>query len=463
MMSMPTRMRLHHRIVVPFAVVALVATSAAAVFAVAVVSQVFQARIETSISNTTEVLSRTGFVANATILRSVKAITGTDVMTFDAAGRVLASTLDDRAELQAAVLRSPAATAAWEAEQPVLVEEQVCRPACLVAYRRVNEGMMAVLADTSDVATATAAIRRPILLAALASLIAMVLVSQFVARRVTAPVERLVGVTRGISEGKPERAPAGDDEIGRLGAAFNEMLDRLERSQAALVQSEKLALAGLLAARVAHDIRNPLASIKIQMQMLEPRLREPDSRAMTAAMLRDIIQLESVVRNLIELARPGELKRRPVDVNDLVRDVLTQLEPQLTHRKIAIDTDLTDHDLTVPIDVDRFKQAFINLVVNAAEAMPEGGTLTVDSQLADGGRRLILDVCDDGTGIDPAVQDRLFDPFVSSKPGGVGLGLVNAKAVIESHGGQIELMAGRIRGTRVRITLPVDRWPTSSS
>jgi len=170
--------------------------------------------------------------------------------------------------------------------------------------------------------------------------------------------------------------------------------------------------------------------------------------------LRDIQQVEVVVRDLIELARPGELKRRPVALNDLVGEVLNQLSLQLTHRKIAVDLRLDDRLPSINLDSERFRQVLVNVVGNAADAMPTGGTLQVVTRVIDGGAGIALDLCDTGTGIDPEIRDRVFDPFVSTKRDGVGLGLVNAKAVVESHGGTIDLTAVEPTGTRARITLP---------
>jgi signal transduction histidine kinase len=226
----------------------------------------------------------------------------------------------------------------------------------------------------------------------------------------------------------------------------------------ALVRSEKLALAGLMAARVAHDIRNPLSSIKMQTQLLGARLRgDAETQAQVSAVLRDILQVETVVKDLIELARPGALKLRPAPLNDLVRDVLNQLAPQLTYRKIAVETRLADPLPVVELDPDRFRQMLINVLGNAADAMTTGGTLRVSTRQAAAGSTVVLDVCDDGIGIDPAIRDRIFDPFVSTKRDGVGLGLVNAKAVIESHGGTIELFAADPKGTCARMTIPLMR------
>jgi signal transduction histidine kinase len=456
------RLRLHHRIVVPFALVALVTTSVAAFVAVSVTSQALESRVKTQVLNTVTLVAQSDFALNPVILRSVKAITGADVITFDALSHVVASTIEPGAgnRLVLAVTAPAAARAGLpNAGAAPLVRQMDCATPCYVAYRRVStrpDAVVAVVADTSELSAATRRLAVTVTIGAVLSLTAMIVVSQFVARRVTAPIDDLVAFTREVSpDGSPLRAHTGPDEIGRLGGAFNDMLDRLDRSRDALVRSEKLGLAGLMAARVAHDIRNPLSSIKMHTQLVGSRLRhDPDTQAMVGAMLRDIQQVEVVVRDLIELARPGELTRRSVPFNDLVGDVLHQLSLQLTHRKIAVDLALADRLPPIELDPERFRQVLVNVVGNAADSMATGGTLRVVTRAIEGGARIVLDVCDTGTGIDPEIRDRVFDPFVSTKREGVGLGLVNAKAVVESHGGTIELTAVEPTGTRARITLP---------
>jgi signal transduction histidine kinase len=265
-----------------------------------------------------------------------------------------------------------------------------------------------------------------------------------------------VRFTKGVDTGDTaRRAPAGDDEIGALGQAFNDMLDRLDQSQDALVRSEKLALAGMFAARVAHDIRNPLAAIKMQTQLLRARFGSGSDRqsvAMLDSVHRDIVQVELVVRDLLELARPGELKREMVRLVDVIDDTLEHVAPHLTYRKIHIQKDIDSSLPPIALDAARFKQALLNVISNAADAMPEGGTLTVAAVHA--GSEVRVDVCDDGTGIDTAILPRVFDPFVSSKRDGMGLGLVNTKSVVDNHGGRIEIAPLSSRGTRVSIWLP---------
>jgi signal transduction histidine kinase len=150
------------------------------------------------------------------------------------------------------------------------------------------------------------------------------------------------------------------------------------------------------------------------------------------------------------------LNREATPMEGIVREVLQQVAAQLAYRKIAVETILPAGLPLVDLDVGRFRQVLLNLVGNAADAMPTGGTLTVSAERCDGSA-IAIDICDDGVGIDPAIRDRIFDPFVSTKRDGVGLGLVNAKAVVESHGGTLELAARAPKGTRARIVLPASR------
>ena len=470
------RLRLHHRIVIPFALVALVTTSAAAFVAVSVTSQALESRVKTQVLNTATLVGQSDFALNPAILRSVKAITGADVITFDERrarprdhARSRRKPGDRRASRPAARREARGRDAAGAGRAPDGLRHAVRRrlsPRAVAARHDRGRRRRHVRAAGARPRAVTVAI----LIAAFLSLVGMIVVSQVVARRVTAPLDDLVGFTRRRRPRSVARArrPATTRSAGS--AAFNDMLDRLDRSQDALVRSEKLGLAGLMAARVAHDIRNPLSSIKMQTQLLRARLRTGRivrRVASSTPVLRDIQQVETVVRDLLELARPGELKRQPTRSTTSSRRP-GQLAPQLTHRKIAVDAALADGCRSIALDAARFKQALLNVIGNAADAMPTGGTLTVAAAPSGDGSEVRLDVCDDGIGIDPAIRDRVFDPFVSTKRDGVGLGLVNAKAVVESHGGTIELAPARARRARARIhlTLPAARctsWLTSSS
>jgi len=459
---MPGTLRLQHRIVIPFVAIAVLTTAAAAYVAVSVLSRTLASRVDEQIRSAATLVGQSDFALNPQILGSVKKIVGADVITFTTSGVVVATTVDRGRTALVSSVTAPeiiravsASTSAGPMQIPV-----GCDVPCEVAFQRVAarpDTLVAVVADTSELIAATRSITRTILITAVFSVAAMMLVSQIVVRRVTKPLGALVDFSREAAPGaRASRARAGDDEVGQLGLAFNAMLDRLDHSQAALVQSEKLALAGLLAARVAHDIRNPLSSIKMQTQLLQSRTRgDADNQAMTEAVLADIQTVELVVRDLLELARPGALHLKPTKLGDLVLDLTAQLGPQFRHRKIQVETAFDGGLPPIPLDADRFRQALLNVVLNAADAMPSGGRLSFAARMSTDESTIELDVCDDGTGIDAAILPHVFDPFVSTKRDGVGLGLVNARAVVESHGGQIEIAARAPRGTRVTIALPV--------
>lgn len=454
--------RIHERIAVPFVLVAVAATVVAALLAVSVISRTIQARVEAQLSRASAVVMRSDFALNPAILPLIRDISGSEIVTYSADGAVLASTLDPAAHGGLiSVIRGAAGTGTSDTSSAPRRIEYNGVPYSVV-YRRVlpTQGTVVALArDISDVDAGVRAARRAVIGTAIATIIVLILVSRLIARRVSQPIENLLDFARDVESGSARRAPVdSNDEIGRLGAAFNGMLDRLQRSQEALLRSEKLAVTGLLAARVAHDVRNPLSSIKMQTQMLRSRLRgQDDNHAMVVSILRDVGQVENVIKGLLELARPGELKRQPARLNDVVEDVLVHMMPQLTHNKIAIETSFDPNLPDVSLDAERFRQALLNLIANAAEAMPAGGTLSVSTASDSGDSHVTVDICDDGSGIDPAVADRVFDPFVSTKSGGVGLGLVNTKSIIESHGGRVALTPRNGRGTRARITLPAVR------
>jgi two-component system NtrC family sensor kinase len=164
--------------------------------------------------------------------------------------------------------------------------------------------------------------------------------------------------------------------------------------------------------------------------------------------------VESVVRDLLELARPGELKREPLDLGAVVDEALEHVAPHLAYRKIQIQRHVDPQLPLISVDAGRLKQALLNVIGNAADAMPTGGTLSVSAGVPRGASDVRLDVCDDGIGIDPAILPNVFDPFISSKRDGMGLGLVNAKAVVEGHGGRIEIGPVPSGGTRVSMWFP---------
>jgi signal transduction histidine kinase len=448
------RLRLQHRIVIAVVLVALITSGGAAWVAVRVTTDAFRSRLQTQLAGSASAVSTVGLALNPGILRTLSGIVGAQIVTLGPDGSVLASSAENLDERLLAALRQAAAVRGPARRDAAVAD---CGFPCLVAVRDVEGRSGAVVAlavEMSALDAATSSVARAILLSALISVVLLVLVMQAVVRRLTVPLDRLVQFARERSPADSRRAVVGDDEVGELSDAFNSMLDRLDAAQAAAVRSEKLGLTGLFAARVAHDIRNPLASIKLQAQLLRAQAKDGEVVSTLTGVLRDIDQVESVVGDLMELARPGDLRRERVALNDVVRDALQHVGPQFAYRKIQVEERLAEGLPLVSLDRTRFKQALLNVLVNASEAMPTGGHVEVST--AREGQWVSVEVCDDGVGIPAELTERVFEPFVSTKREGVGLGLVNVKAVVGGHGGRITLAPRQPRGTRARISLPVN-------
>jgi signal transduction histidine kinase len=237
---------------------------------------------------------------------------------------------------------------------------------------------------------------------------------------------------------------------------------KLVESQALVERHEKLASLGVLAAGVAHEIRNPLTAIKarlfIQQKALAPGSRE---RVDAEFIGREIDRLEKIVSDFLRFARPVEPERVPLSPADLLHEVRQLMAPQLRASSVDLAVERAV-ETKVLADPEQLKQVLINLVQNAAEALDMSGTIklrAVESRIALGGQMrevVIIEVEDKGSGIPPEVQKRLFDPFFTTKASGTGLGLSIASRIIEKHGGALRFQTAANRGTTFGVVLPVE-------
>lgn len=234
-------------------------------------------------------------------------------------------------------------------------------------------------------------------------------------------------------------------------------LAQLRTLEAEMERRERLSTLGNMAASVAHEIRNPLNAVSMGLQRL--RVEFQPGEIEEYGRLLDLVQgevrrLNAIVEEFLSLARPLPLKPEPLRVPDLLDEVLRLVETECRRGRIQIERTVSQHLPLLRADRDRLKQVLLNLVLNAIQAMPAGGTLTLDA--APAGGVLTLTVSDTGGGIPPEVLPRLFEPYVTTKSRGLGLGLAIARRIVEAHGGRIEAESAAEGGSRFRITLPLD-------
>lgn len=229
---------------------------------------------------------------------------------------------------------------------------------------------------------------------------------------------------------------------------------QLTESQAVIARQEKLASLGVLAAGVAHEIRNPLTAIKFRLFSLKKTL--PEAANEDAAVIgNEISRLERIVKDFLQFARPSEPVLVDVPAARVLQEVCDLLRPQVEKNAIELRLDSCD-SIWVRVDMQQIKQVLINLVQNSAEVIGTDGVITLGarSQSRNGERLALLEVTDTGKGIPPEVQERLFDPFFTTKEGGTGLGLPIAARIVEKHHGELRYHTTSGRGTTFVVTLP---------
>ena len=301
----------------------------------------------------------------------------------------------------------------------------------------------------------------------LALLLATAVASAFViiTRRITRPLDTLTAAAREVGRGNfSPRLPSADtDDVGRLSAAFATMSGRIDQMVAEVESSRQMAAVGSFSRQIAHEIRNPLTSIKLNLQGLERDARAgvllPDMPRTLEICLEEIHRLERVVRGVLALGRAPTSDRRVVSIQQVLTRALDVMRPQLTQQRIALHAAAAGDDLLVMADQEQLVAMFLNLVVNAAEAMPDGGSLQVDVERVDEGDVALgrITIADTGPGIPADQRSRVFEPFFTTKSEGSGLGLAVAARDAEAHNGRLVLLngEGRMSGATFVVELPL--------
>jgi signal transduction histidine kinase len=289
------------------------------------------------------------------------------------------------------------------------------------------------------------------------------LVSFWISARITKPVEELAEGAREVAGGRWDTRidVRGSDEIGQLAIAFNDMTRTLASQKERLVQTERVAAWRELARRLAHELRNPLFPMQITIENLQ-KARRLDAKQFlevfnesTSTLKAELANLNTIVGRFSDFSKMPAPKFVRVNVNEVLRNAVRLFEPQFTavgKPTITPELFLTEPLPDVDADPDLLHRAFQNLVLNALDAMPAGGTVTLRTLERDGSVR--IEVADTGKGLTPEECSRLFTPYYTTKQMGTGLGLAIIQSVVSDHHGSISVTSEEGRGTTFRIDLP---------
>ncbi len=363
-----------------------------------------------------------------------------------------------------------------------------------------GQNVLGVLYMTVSLAEVEAEMARSALLVVGFTIAIIVVLSVFLAfyvrRFIRRPVMALTHGVRRVAEGDLDYKIQvdSDTEIGELALAFNQMTDdlqkaqheikqwghnladrvtertaELEETQAELLQTQKLASMGKLAASVAHEINNPLMGILTFVRTFQGWIKDgafPERKFNEfdqdlAIMGKETMRISKIVRNLLAFARRSKLEKHDEDINELLRSSLELLNHRLSLAEIDIYLHLSPDLPKLYIDAGQIQQAFMNLLLNASEAMGDGGILTITSGLTEDEEAVSVKVEDTGTGISEEVMGKLFDPFFTTKEvgQGTGLGLPVAYGIVHKHGGSINVQSEVGTGTEFEVVLPIAPAP----
>lgn len=275
-----------------------------------------------------------------------------------------------------------------------------------------------------------------------------------VATRTLRPLRTLAERAKEIARGdyKQRVEASSPDEIGALGREFNAMAAALDEREQRLIRSERLAAVGKIAAQITHEVRNPLSSIGLNAEMLEEET-SGEARKLARAIVKEVDRLTEITEEYLRFARLPRPKLEREDLGELMKSLIAFMHQELEGRRVTVDARLDPALPPIAADEHQLRQALLNLMRNAVEAMRDGGRLTLAAERVDDGRVVELTISDTGEGIAAEHLPKIFDPFFSTKEGGTGLGLALTQQIIVEHGGRIEVRSEPGRGTTFIVRL----------
>ena len=285
----------------------------------------------------------------------------------------------------------------------------------------------------------------------------------WISRRITRPIEELAEGARDVASGRWDRHIDihGRDEVGQLAVAFNEMTRTLASQKERLVQAERVAAWRELARRLAHELRNPLFPLQITVENLQrakqlssDQFQEVFSES-TATLKAELANLNAIVTRFSDFSKMPTPQFTRVRVNEALRDAMRLFEPQFNavgKPPVGTELFLAESLPDVDADPDLLHKAFQNLILNALDAMPAGGTLKLRTSERDG--KVRIEISDTGKGLTPEECSRLFTPYYTTKQLGTGLGLAIVQSIVSDHHGTISVSSEQGRGSTFRIDLP---------
>jgi len=351
-----------------------------------------------------------------------------------------------------------------ELGEPVFEEENVYNVIIPVIAGNVQYGYIHLRINKDDFShiLKTNALKR--ILTTLTIFFIGIVVTYIISLRYTKPINTLTEAAKKVAQGdfKYRLNINRKDEIGKIAESFNFMIQKLQENQILherLREAEHLSAIGQLSRTIAHEVRNPLNFINLSIDHLIEKLQKQELDSdnyikLLENMKQEIYRVNNLITEYLEYTRPLKLNKKLASIIEIIEDVVSLVEATASKYGINIYKDY-DVDFTLNLDVDLIKSCFLNIITNALYAMKDSDmkNLFIKTELSED--NLLIKISDTGSGVPEEYIDKIFEPFFSTKKGGLGLGLPLSKRVIEEHGGKIEFSSRQGNGSEVKIYIPV--------
>ncbi len=455
-------MGIRSKITIPFLLVFSVLYGGFAWIAVVRVESAVETRLVSRARDMIRVISKSpSLLPQEELLNQISEAVGAELVVFESPDAAVASTFSEQ-NVTELIGRMDAEAFVTGGREPELrsyrVSDNMFSGVIFpVKNQGQEQGRIAFLYPSEEVEREKEKAIRRLILPGVSGFLLLLVLGIVLGHYLTTPIRKLSQRAKQVVEGEEEiqLKQQRSDEIGDLSRALQDMIDRITEKQKELLKTRTMAAVGQAAGRMAHEIRNPLSSITMNLQMLKKDTGEPPDPELIDAMLSEAERLELILDEFLHMTDPGQSDRQETNIRNLLEDVIRLIKKRAEHRNIEIEMDLEALP-EVYVDPGRIKQVFLNLLLNSFEAMPEGGRVMIRASVnrIDGEREVQVDVHDTGTGVPEDLREKIFEPLFSSDANELGLGLSISREILEEHNGQISCLPSE-EGAHFRVRIPV--------
>ncbi|MBC7852752.1 MAG: HAMP domain-containing histidine kinase [Pirellulaceae bacterium] len=451
------RWPLHYQLLWPFAGVMALTLAVVSGVNAWLATRRAEEQIQSQLSNIGETLRRPPFQLTHSVLQQARGLSGAELVVTDSAGKLVASsTTSIEAGLHLATTASGAEGRGLGNTVTFQGEQYFHRAVETRGGDALGPLVLHVLYPERSYRESLRQAMVPPLVVGGIALAVVVLVAGSLASRLSRPIALLQQQVGRIAEGdfQPLPLPERDDELRDLAKSVNSLAQQLTTLTQVMKRSERLTLLGQLSGGLAHHLRNDITGVRLAIQLHQRKCRADDRESLEVA-LRQLALSEEYLQRLLAIGQPRDPERKACDLKEIAADLVVLHGPTFDHRKVKLQADLGERSIPLSADAKQLSQLLLNLLLNGIEAAGSGGWVRIETGILDEQRHAFVRLLDSGSGPPVEIEAKLFEPFATSKPEGVGLGLAVARQIARAHGGELVFSRNGEGATCFELRLPL--------